>query len=749
MKPIISLSGLVLAVFWGGVLSTAAQVNVTQEHNDLSRDGINIDPAFTLANAANLSRDLNFDGTISGNFYAQPLYIEGGPNGAMVIAVTESNNVYALNAVNGSIIWQRNVGTPVPSASPGSNIVPRGITGTPVVDLASRSLFFDATITPGGTTQKHFIFSLNVDTGATNPGWPVDVDATAAYNGTVFNSYVENQRGALGVVNGILYVPYSGHWCDCPLSYHGWLVGIPINNPSNVIAWATTAIGGGIWGHGGVASDGTNMFVATGNTFNTGGNWMGGEAIIRFQAGPVWSGQPTDYWAPVDWLNRDNQDQDLGSSGLVLVDVPGATPSHLVAVIGKTANAYLVNRDNLGGVSAPVASSQVANDDIFGATVTYRSQQGTYVAFSDANAALTAFQITATNPPAIVNAWSVTLHARGSPFVTSTDGTNNMIVWIVDTLQGRLHGFDGNTGNVVYAGGGPNELIPAARALNTGIAARGRIYIASDNQVYAFKVPGGTPTPTPSVTPTPTASPTPTPTATPTPTPTATPTVTPTATPTATPTPTTTPASGLMAAYGFNEGSGTVVSDVSGNGNNGTITGATWTTSGKYGNALTFNGTNALVTINNAASLQLTSGMTLEAWVYPTTVSSAWRDVIYKGNDNYYLEGTSSKSSRPAAGAILGGVYGEVYGTTALTANTWAHLAATYDGATMRLYVNGVQVSSLAKTGPIATSTNPLQIGGDSIYGQYFPGTIDEIRIYNRALSVAEIQTDMNTPITP
>ena len=192
-----------------------------------------------------------------------------------------------------------------------------------------------------------------------------------------------------------------------------------------------------------------------------------------------------------------------------------------------------------------------------------------------------------------------------------------------------------------------------------------------------------------------------------------------------------------------------MVSDVSGNGNNGTITGATWTTSGKYGNALTFNGTNALVTINNAASLQLTSAMTLEAWVYPTTVSSAWRDVIYKGNDNYYLEGTSSKSSRPAAGAILGGVYGEVYGTTALTANTWAHLAATYDGATMRLYVNGVQVSSLAKTGSIATSTNPLQIGGDSLYGQYFAGRIDEVRIYNRALSVAEIQSDMNTPITP
>lgn len=70
-----------------------------------------------------------------------------------------------------------------------------------------------------------------------------------------------------------------------------------------------------------------------------------------------------------------------------------------------------------------------------------------------------------------------------------------------------------------------------------------------------------------------------------------------------------------------------------------------------------------------------------------------------------------------------------------------------YDGATIRLYVNGVQVASRAQTGVIATSTNPLQIGGDSIYGQYFAGRIDEVRVYNRALSVAEIQSDMNTPL--
>src|SRR5436190_19634736 len=120
---------------------TTIFADVTQHHNHASRDGLYIDPLFTQAAAANLARDLNFNGTISGNVYAQPLYIENGPGGAsMVIVVTESNNVYALNAVTGTVIWQRNLGTPVSSGLPCGNISPLGITSTPVVDLASRSL---------------------------------------------------------------------------------------------------------------------------------------------------------------------------------------------------------------------------------------------------------------------------------------------------------------------------------------------------------------------------------------------------------------------------------------------------------------------------------------------------------------------------------------------------------------------------------------------------------------------------------
>jgi len=206
-----------------------------------------------------------------------------------------------------------------------------------------------------GNPKKHFVYSLNVDTGATDPNWPVDLNATANYNGTAFTSLVQNERGGLAIVNGILYVSFSGLAGDCG-TYHGWVVGIRINNPSNVMAWATDAIGGGIWGHGGVASDGTNMFVVTGNTFNTNQVWGGGEAIIRLQAGPIFSGNPADYWAPTNWFSLDQTDTDLGGCSATLINVPGVTPPQLVLALRKDGMAYLLNRNNLGGITVPVAS---------------------------------------------------------------------------------------------------------------------------------------------------------------------------------------------------------------------------------------------------------------------------------------------------------------------------------------------------------------------------------------------------------
>jgi hypothetical protein len=201
----LSIFLVVIVCLSSAVAPADAQVNVTQFHNHESRDGLYIDSAFTQSAAANLTRDLNFDGIIAGNVYAQPLYIEGGPSGkAMIIAATESDNVYGLDAVNGSIIWQRNVGEPVSADDLiCTKFDPMGITGTPIVDLASRPLFFDAMITPdGGQTKKHLLFSLNVDTGDVNPGWPIDIEATASYNGVDFIPAIQQQRPALGVQAG-------------------------------------------------------------------------------------------------------------------------------------------------------------------------------------------------------------------------------------------------------------------------------------------------------------------------------------------------------------------------------------------------------------------------------------------------------------------------------------------------------------------------------------------------------------------
>ena len=207
---------------------------------------------------------------------------------------------------------------------------------------------------------------------------------------------------------------------------------------------------------------------------------------------------------------------------------------------------------------------------------------------------------------------------------------------------------------------------------------------------------------------------------------------------------------GLVAAYGFNEGAGTTAADGSGNNQTGTVNGAAWSSAGKFGGALTFDGATSWVTINNSTLLQLTTGMTIEAWVQTTTPAD-WRCVILKersGGLSYALY-AGDTPGHPASFIRRPADSGDVDATGASMVPTgvWVHVAATYDGATLRTFVNGAQVASAAAAGSIQTSTMPLRIGGNSIWGEYFKGAIDEVRIYNRALTAAEIQADMTTPV--
>jgi len=205
---------------------------------------------------------------------------------------------------------------------------------------------------------------------------------------------------------------------------------------------------------------------------------------------------------------------------------------------------------------------------------------------------------------------------------------------------------------------------------------------------------------------------------------------------------------GLVAAYGFNEGIGVLTFDSSGQANTGTLAGATWTTNGKFGSALSFNGTSAWVTIDDSPSLDLTTGLTIEAWVNPSS-GSGTRTVLMKETASglaYALY--SAVSGQRPVGYVHTRKDNPAVGSAAVPLNTWTHLAFTFDGSTLRLYVNGSLVrTSGINSGSIVTSAGALRIGGNAVFGEYFKGLIDEVRVYNRALTAADIQVDMNAPI--
>src|SRR6267143_636106 len=122
-------------------------------------------------------------------------------------------------------------------------------------------------------------------------------------------------------------------------------------------------------------------------------------------------------------------------------------------------------------------------------------------------------------------------------------------------------------------------------------------------------------------------------------------------------------------------------------------------------------------------------------------------DVVHKDSDRYYLQASSNSNLAPEAGGIFTDGKHIVIGPSRLATNTWTHLAVTYDGAMLKLYINGLLVASTPATSQFTTSTNPLFIGGDQTQGQFFNGKIDEVRVYNRGLDASEIQADMNTPV--
>jgi hypothetical protein len=489
--------------------STAYDYSVYQHHKNPSRNGVYIEPTFTKS-AVSTMHKTTFMGTVSTSVYAQPLYVENGPGGNPVFIVgTEQNHLTVFNANTGAVVWDdcpaagtgcgpTAIGQPVTGGLPCGNISTLGITGTPYIDTSSGQaiVYFDAMTTPdGNTTAKHLVYAVKLSDGSTLPNWPVDVNAKVSG----FTSRTQNERGALQLVKGVLYVPYGGLWGDCG-TYYGWVVGIPLSSPQSPVGWHTTTSMAGIWASGSLPTDGTSLFPVTGNSSATTSTsaWAGSEAVIRLAAGTTgatFSGATADYYTPSDWRSLDGPaDNDLGGGSDVLFDMPGAAYPHLLAQGGKDGNFYLLDRDTLGGEGGSLVTPlHVATGNLKGAPAVYTTSMGTYVAFyttgggvgcpnTGGTGNVVVVKVTAGSPPSAAVAWCAPEGNLGSPMVTTTDGTSNAIVWDASTT---LWGFDGDTGAVV-AGGTNTALASSMQYFNTPISAHGKIVVGVNGELSVF-----------------------------------------------------------------------------------------------------------------------------------------------------------------------------------------------------------------------------------------------------------------------
>ena len=206
--------------------------SVLERNNHPSRDGHFVQPGLTKTAAATLVATPGFTGTFTGSMVASPLYYQNGPGGVgLLIAATTGNDVFALNENTGATVWMHNIGSsPQDSGAGCGGVHPIGIESTGVIDAGSGTLYVAGAIGTA-TISGHEVHALDLMTGLEKSGWPVDVSTAPASGSMTFMPQPANQRGALSLVGGTVYVPYGGHVGDCG-PYHGWVIGINAANPA-------------------------------------------------------------------------------------------------------------------------------------------------------------------------------------------------------------------------------------------------------------------------------------------------------------------------------------------------------------------------------------------------------------------------------------------------------------------------------------------------------------------------------------
>jgi hypothetical protein len=362
---------------------------MTTYHNDLSRDGANVQEyALNTSNVASATFGKLFSCTVDGAVYGQLLWVPsvsiGGGTHNVIVAATTHDSVYVFDADTSPCVMYWNFQL-IPAGETygnyadvgSSDIYPDiGIIGTPVIDPSSNTIYLvTKTKTTGGTYHQR-LHALSLATGAEAANSPVEIDSSITVPGTCeggttisFNTLTENQRPALALVNGIVYVAWASHG-DVG-TYHGWVLGYQtanltaapavFNDTPNALSTPepspSVTCGAGIWMSGGApavdAND--NLFLITGN-----GDFDGlkdfGDSYLKLSTPGL---TVLDSFTPNNQSTLDSEDTDVGSSGTaVLIDETSGPVPHLLVGGSKARILYLLNRDDLGKFNATDAVVQ-------------------------------------------------------------------------------------------------------------------------------------------------------------------------------------------------------------------------------------------------------------------------------------------------------------------------------------------------------------------------------------------------------
>jgi outer membrane protein assembly factor BamB len=382
---------------------------------------------------------------VDGDVYASPLIVSGH-----VLVATENNTVYSLDLFSGAVVWQRHLGDPVDASTlPCGDIGPvTGITGTPAADVVGRHLYVVAFL----RGYHHVLFELSLTDGSVVGQLVVDPPGS--------DPTVQQERGALALGSGRVYIPFGGLYGDCG-NYHGYVVAVPSAGQQTLYYRTPVAREAGIWSPAGPTVDASgDVYVVTGNGSPT-QSFAYSNSVIRLSPDL----QVRSYFAPGDWQALDAGDTDLGSVGATLLPSLG-----VVVAVGKQGVAYLLRTDALGGVAGQIASASVCAGAWGG---TAWSGPMLLVPCSDG---LVALSVTQTS---FSIAWKAPNPRLGSPIIAAG------AVWAIEPETGRLFALDLSSGSVLYTAN-----LGEARHFSTPAATEGFVVAPAGAQVEAFSVGG-------------------------------------------------------------------------------------------------------------------------------------------------------------------------------------------------------------------------------------------------------------------